>query len=165
VALVGKVRQGYQVNIDDIVKWWRGKVDRPPLPGRITDYAATVGRYNRALSVNSTVLSVNQTFPANTNRVALFCGCFPNPIPTGAANLAVSLLDAGGANLLFVPLFVKEADVAAVTPSPFYLGSVYLDATMIGPLIQRAVFVTALGGIFVTFTELLVNPEMDMPGV
>ena len=151
--------------LDDLIKWWRGKVDRPPLPGRITDYAATVGRYNRALAVNSVVLSSPATFPPNTNRVAFFVGCVPNPVPAGAANFGVIIQDQGGLPLLNVPFLIKEADIALVTPSPFYLGNVYLDSTMIGPLVQRAVFVPALGALSVTYTELLVNPEMDMPGV
>lgn len=143
--------------------WWRGQDQRIPLPGRLTDYAALVGRYNRTLTNRFTKGAIPATInlPADTNRVGLLVTA--TFIPGAAAiNGVMQILDASATSIWSHQVISKEADVAAVTPSPFTYKPIYLDVAHHGPMVGLNIFLLANSVIGWSVAEVLLNPSLDM---
>ena len=157
VALVGRM------DFQTLLKWWAGKRDRVPLPGRVTDYAALVGRYNRSLVSVAMPFANGIANPANTNRVGLYVYAHGFSQVTVQAQVDIRLLQPDGVTTaLTSDIAAKEADVALVTPTtPIYVPFRETILTL-GPLIRNAYIIDISGGnLFASVIEVLINPEMD----
>jgi hypothetical protein len=141
--------------------WWLGRLNRTPLQGKLTDFASLVGRYNRTLSqrLTTSAPSVVTTVAANSNRVAISVWAQYNPA-TAAADTRFRWLDNASNIILEAQMVTKEADIAAVTPSPFVIIPYYADALTIGPLVQNQ-FALVSGPAQLFAVELLCNPELS----
>jgi hypothetical protein len=80
---------------------------------------------------------------------------------TGALDIRFRILDASGATVFHHQLIAKEADVAAVTPSPVNYNPLILTTLDIGPLITFNMTLTATGLTTSCLLELLLNPSLD----
>jgi hypothetical protein len=118
---------------------------------RLADLAALIRDRNRWLRSNSVnIQAANGGLPANPYRVSLSVGIqmFPLSVPAGAAVAQLSFINSAGVALWVQTLVAKEADVAAVTPSPFFVSPPLLfDLYNFGPLLQEQVIVTLLSGV------------------
>jgi hypothetical protein len=147
----------------DLPKWWTFTDSKIPLPGKLTDYAALVQRYNRTLFSRSTQFATAgpTTVNPDTNRVGLVAAC-DITVPTTVQNVKLQLQAQGGVVLFSHSLFAKAVDTAAVTPSPFSYVPLNLTALDLGPFIQQSIVVSgASAGIVVSLVELFINPSLD----
>ena len=151
------------MDFQTLLQWWAGKRDRVPLPGRVTDYAALVGRYNRSL-VSVPIPFVNGTAnPANTNRVGLYVFAKGFSAVTIQSSVSIRLLQPDGVTVAInSDIAAKEADVALVTPTtPIYVPFRETILTL-GPVIRNAYIIDVVGAnLFAFVLEVLINPEMD----
>jgi len=151
------------MQLADLAKWWRGGLGRVPLAGgKITDYVASVARYNRALSARTWIANglAGFTAPADGNRVAISAWCSIGNL-AGAQSAVLQLQDANSNAVVIHTLVIKAADVALVTPSPFTYVPFYADALTIGPLINYKIVMATPTNTNAYVVELLANPELD----
>ena len=144
----------------DMEKWWGPLSAHLPLPGKIADFAALVGRYNKALSLGFVGNIAAVTLPPNSNRVAIAVGA--NYILNNTLITAdLQFLDASLTTVWATRIMAHEGDVAAVTPSPIQYTPLFISVLDLGPLIQFRLNVNQTGPINVFVAEILINPSLD----
>lgn len=111
---------------------------------RLSDYSNCIAGRNRLLVANAIlpIASSNIGNP-NPNRVSIYVGVDLNSgsvISALQAGVTFGFKDPTGTIVFQTTLFSKDADVAAVTPSPFVYRPFHATVLELGPIIQYQPF-------------------------
>jgi hypothetical protein len=146
----------------ELIAWWQTRQDRTPLQGIIADLAVSTGRYNRVLHSNPFTVSNGFALPANSNRVGIsvFAQGFSNVTTAATVQMRIRNFD-NTSDLIIIGIASKEADVAAVTPSPWVYSPLRETVLTLGPIIQNPLLFDLIGSnLFAYGVELIVSPDV-----